>query len=405
MKKKTPSDVTLISESHEKSTILSRRQFFKTSGLVTAGLLINTCTKKQNPLESSSMLSKNPDALLTRPSNGILSQVATATLNDYNPESLKAAIQSCFEAIGGIGDLVKTGDTVGLKLNMTGGQYNAAKTNQLYGLDATETFWSHPEILRAMGELLKDMGAGRLLVFEANYDWASVTDWGYLDVVNDLGAEYIDLNSADPYSAFTEVNVDNPLTHWDSYFHNGALHEVDCFISLPKFKRHYGAGITGALKNMIGSVPLSKYQKSGAWREKLHCKDNLTDANSYEGLKNLVRTIVDLNRARPTQLTITDAILTADNGEGTWNTGFTPLSLNTLITSKDPVAADAVGTALFGFDPTAADKEGPFAAESLPGSFAGTDNYLRIADEQGLGNHSLDQIEMIDATVSTLVEA
>ncbi|MBN2104612.1 DUF362 domain-containing protein [bacterium] len=405
MKKESPSQVTSIPVSSEKSSSLSRRQFFKAGGLVTAGFLIDSCMKKQNPLEPASMLSKNADSLLTHPSNGTLSQVATATQTDYDPESLKATIQSCFEAIGGIGDLVKTGDTVGLKLNMTGGEYNAAKTNRLYGLDATETFWSHPEILRAVGELLKDMGAGRLLVFEANYDWASVTDWGYLDVVNALGAEYIDLNSADPYDDFTEVPVDNPLTHWTSYFHNGALYDVDCFVSLPKFKRHQGAGVTGALKNMIGSVPLSKYQKSGAWREKLHCPDSLTDSNSYEGLRNLVRTIVDLNRIRPTHLTVTDAILTADNGEGTWINGFTPLSLNTLIVSKDPVAADSIGTTLFEFDPTAADKEGPFAPDSMPANFAGTDNYLRIADEQGLGNHNPDQIEVIDATVSTLVEA
>ena len=99
-----------------------------------------------------------------------------------------------------------------------------------------------------------------------------------------------------------------------------------------------------------------------------------------------------------------DAIMTADNGEGTWNTGFTPLSLNKLIVSKDPVAADAIGTTLFGFDPTAADKQGPFASGSLPGSFAGTDNYLRIAEEQGLGIHNPEQIEVIDATVSTYVE-
>jgi uncharacterized protein (DUF362 family) len=388
---------------HEENSFSSptRRDFIRTAGLTAAGLLVHGCTRSVNGPDSGSDILKpgdGPGSLQTT------SQVVKATLDNYDPEQLKATIQASLEAIGGIGDIVKTGDVVGIKLNMTGGDVQAIKSGRDFGIIATETMWTHPEILRAVGELLIDAGAGRILVFEANYDWASVTNWGYLDVVQALGAEYIDLNSADPYQDFAEISVDNPLTHWSSYYHNGALHDVDCFVSLPKFKRHVGAGITGGLKNMIGSVPLSKYQKSGAWREKLHSKDNLTSSNSYEGLKNLVRTIVDLNRIRPAHLTVSDAIKTAENGEGTWINGFKPYSLNTLITSKDLVAADAVGTMLFGFDPMSADKEGPFAPNSIPCGFAGTDNYLRIADEQGLGNHNPDQIEIIDATVSSAVE-
>jgi uncharacterized protein (DUF362 family) len=379
----------------------TRRDFIRTAGLTAAGLLVHGCTRSLNGPHTGSDILKPGDG---PGSLQATSQVAKATLDNYDPEQLKATIQASLEAIGGIGDIVKTGDVVGIKLNMTGGDVQAIKSERDFGVNAVETMWTHPEILRAVGELLIDAGAGRILVFEANYDWASVTNWGYLDVVQALGAEYIDLNSADPYQDFAEITVDNPLTHWTSYYHNGALHDVDCFVSLPKFKRHVGAGITGGLKNMIGSVPLSKYKKSGAWREKLHSKDNLTSSNSYEGLKNLVRTIVDLNRIRPAHLTVSDAIKTADNGEGTWINGFKPYSLNTLITSKDLVAADAVGTMLFGFDPMSADKEGPFAPNSIPAGFAGTDNYLRIADEQGLGNHNPYQIEVIDATVSSAVE-
>ena len=373
----------------------------RTASLTAAGLLVHGCSRSVNGPDSGSNILKPGDG---PGSVQATSQVARATLDNYDPAQLKATIQASLEAIGGISDLIRTGDTVGIKLNMTGGEYQAIKSDRDFGINAVETMWTHPEILRAVGELLIDAGAGRILVFEANYDWPSVTDWGYLDVVQALGAEYIDLNSADPYQDFAEISVDNPLNHWTSYYHNGALHDVDCFISLPKFKRHVGAGITGAMKNLIGSVPLSKYQKSGAWREKLHSKDNLTSSNSYEGLKNLVRTIVDLNRIRPVHLTVSDAIKTADHGEGTWISGFAPYSLNALITSKDPVAADAVGTVLFGFDPMSADKEGPFAPDSIPAGFAGTDNYLRIASEQGLGNYDPDQIEGIDATVSTAVE-
>jgi len=96
--------------------------------------------------------------------------------------------------------------------------------------------------------------------------------------------------------------------------------------------------------------------------------------------------------------------MTADNGEGPWNQGFRRARFDTLITSKDPVAADAIGTTLFGFDPTCADRTGPFCNASLPGDFAGTDNYLRIAEEEGLGVHDPDRIQVVDATSTSHVE-
>lgn len=387
---------------------ISRRQFFKTSGLLTAGLLSGSCSRGPNQPETmqESVLKKTGIApAVNHAYEDPLVQVAQATLYNYDPVQLKATIQSSLEAIGGIADIVKTGDTVGIKLNMTGGQGYAANCVAQYGFDAVELYWTHPGILEAVGELLIDAGAGRIIVMEAVYDMASYTNWGYRDAVIRLGAEFADLNNPAPYGDFLNIEVPDPMTHWGLYYHHGLLHELDCFVTLPKIKRHSGGGMTGALKNMIGSVPLSLYQKSQAWREKLHCNDDLQNANSYEGCSNLVRTIVELNQIRPAHLSVCDAIRTADNGEGPWNTGFQPLALNTLITSKDPVAADAIGTTLFGHDPGAADREGPFASSSLPGNFAGTDNYLRIAEERQLGIHRPEVIGLVDATVSTYVES
>ncbi len=383
---------------------ITRRRFFRAAGLATAGIMTGACSKNPMGPEGQSKLLQQPVSPVSGGQlspGGASSKVATASVFNYDYQSLRENIQSSMEALGGLGDIIKSGDTVGIKLNMTGGAGTARKTPKDYGKDATELYWTHPEILKVVGELIKDAGAGKILVMEANYDWDSVTKWGYKNVVDYLGAEYIDLNSPDPYGDFVEKAVPNPLTHWDYYYHNGRFYDLDCFVSLPKTKRHYGAGMTNAMKNMIGSVPLSKYKKSGAWRAKLHSADDGGDTNSYTGFKNLVRTIVDLNKIRPIHLAVCDAIMTADNGEGPWNNGFTPISFNTLITSKDPVAADAIGTTLFGYDPTAADKSGPFHNSSLPGNYAGADNYFRIAEEQGLGIHDPAKIEVVDATVNT----
>ena len=382
----------------------TRRDFVKTSSIAAAGLIAGACSKTQNPVNSQTTV---PEPFISQNipqhPNEILATVAYSDITDYEYKNLKTNIESCLDAVSGVADILPSGGTVGIKVNMTGGEANADKSLNRFGLTVGELFWTHPAILKATCELLLDAGASHIYVMEANYDEPSYTKFGYKDVVDELGIEYINLNDPKPYADFLEIQIPQPLTHWESHFHHGLLHDVDCFVSLPKTKRHYGAGITNAMKMMIGSVPLAKYAITAnqSWRAKLHSTSNSQNTNNYSGVASLVRTIVDLNKIRPTHLAICDAIKTADNGEGTWSTGFKAMDLNKLFVSKDPVAADAYGTTLFGFDPRSADLEGAFAADSLPGSFSGTDNYLRIAEEQGLGIHDIDKIQLIDATVHT----
>ena len=382
----------------------TRRDFVKTSSIAAAGLIAGACSKIKNPVSSQEAApepytSKN----IPQHPHEILATVAYSDMTDYEYKNLKSNIEACLNAVGGVSDILPSGGTVGIKVNMTGGEANADKSLNRFGLTVGELFWTHPTILKATCELLLEAGASQIYVMEANYDEPSYTKFGYKDVVDELGIEYINLNNPEPYADFLEVQIPNPLTHWESHFHHRLLHEVDCFVSLPKTKRHVGAGMTNAMKMMIGSVPLAKYAitPNQSWRAKLHSTTNNQNTNNYSGVASLVRTIVDLNKIRPTNLAICDAIKTANNGEGPWFAHFTPMDLNKLFVSKDPVAADAYGTTLFGFDPRSADREGAFAADSLPDDFSGTDNYLRIAEEQGLGIHDIEKIQLIDATAST----
>ena len=393
---------------NEPSNNFTRRNFVSTMGVATASLLAAACSKSSNPFSNTSTPTGEPVAppsgSQANRTTATTSKVAVNDVNNYDPATLKANIQASIEALGGLDDILPKGGTVGIKLNMTGGAGNAKNAERTFGLAATELYWTHPAVLQAVGELFKDAGAGRIIVVEAIYDEESYTRWGYDDVVNYLGAEFYDINKKAPYADFKELVVPTPLGYNATLLQNGVLHDFDCFVSLPKVKRHYGAGVTNVMKNMIGSVPLSVYQKNGAWREKLHSPSATAKSNSYEGFKNLVRTIVDLNKIRPIHFGVGDAIMTADSGEGPWNQGFEPIEYHTLITSKDPVANDSVGTTLMGWDPMAADQDGPFSSASLPGNWAGTDNYLRIAAEAGLGIHDIEKIEVINATPNTRVD-
>lgn len=50
-----------------------------------------------------------------------------------------------------------------------------------------------------------------------------------------------------------------------------------------------------------------------------------------------------------------------------------------------------------------ADFDGCFSNDSLPGHFDGTDNYLRIAQQAGMGIYDVNQINVVDASVDTRV--
>lgn len=388
------------SENNEHKHSVSRRKFVTAVGVATAGVVAGACTRGSNPMDPTSTEVKNaamPPSGLPAAGGAANVPIALNTVDTYDYAMLKQNIESAVDKIGGLSDICKPGDTVGIKLNMTGGSANADRCPSRYGEEATELFWTHPTILQICMELFKDAGAGRIIVMEAIYDQKSYYGYGYSNVVEAVGGEFVNLNRKDPYADFVKVDVPTKLGRWDQYYHNGALHELDCFVSLPKAKRHYGAGVTHSLKNMVGSIPLSIYThyrdgeegSEGGSRQSMHEK----------GMPTLVRNFLDICRIRPIHFAINDAIKTADNGEGPWNEGFKPARHNKLIIGKDPVAVDSVSTQVIGWDPMVGDFEGCFAGDSLPGNFSGTDNYLRIAQEAGMGVYDLAQIDQIDATV------
>ncbi|MBN2001151.1 DUF362 domain-containing protein, partial [candidate division KSB1 bacterium] len=107
--------------------------------------------------------------------------------------------------------------------------------------------------------------------------------------------------------------------------------------------------------------------------------------------------IVDLNNATPINLVVNDAIHTVLGGEGPWLSGewaLRPTNFNRLIVGKDPVAADSIATKVIGYNPMDADNEGTWGA-SKDGNTPGGINYLKKANELGMGNYDLDKIEVL----------
>jgi uncharacterized protein (DUF362 family) len=357
---------------------LSRRGFLKVLSAATAGLVAGGCraavATETRPLVAPTI------APSLQPTQAPVAQVAIGRATSYDRSLVREQVRSMLDGLGGLGDLVRPGDRVALKVNLTSGMHFSPPA----GLSATESYVTHPEIVRALGEAVLEAGAGELFIVEAVYDGQSYPTWGYEALARDLGATLIDLNVPAPYPDFASATVGEGWLLYESFVFNRILQEVDTFVSVAKMKCHWNAGITLSMKNLIGLVPVSEYRldEGDWWRSALH-------GEGEESQWRLPKVILDLNRARPIQLAFIDGIMTSEGGEVPRGT-FAPVQPGVLLAGKNALATDAVATAVMGFDPTTDPPNVPFMR---------SDNYLNMADELGLGTNRLEEIGVLGASI------
>ena len=298
---------------------------------------------------------------------------------------MRQQVQGLLDGLGGLSDVISPGDRVAIKINLTGGTAFQPPA----GLSAIESYMTHPEIVRALGELLRDAGAGELFIVEAVYDDVSYGLFGYQDVAQALNATLVDLNVPAPYGGFANAAVGGGAFIYEGFTFNPILVEVDAFVSVAKMKCHYNCGVTHAMKNLIGLVPVTYYRlaEDHWWRSALHGHDD------EEAKARLPRIILDLCRARPINLALIDGVKTGEGGEVPRGT-FAPVAPGVLIAGKNPISTDAVATAVMGFDPTVEPPAAPF----LRG-----DNYLNMARQLGMGTNYLNQIEVVGAVIADVL--
>ncbi len=345
---------------------LSRRKFLNIIGKGTAGLFFAPFLKSTGIKASTHQL--DPP---------YLAQVAITPADNYEQTYIKQKVQYLFEILGGISDLVKSGDKVAIKINLTGGSSSVNHNNW-------ENTWTNPEILRAVGELIIDSGVSGndIYIVEALWDTASFNDYGYQEVQQSLGAQLVNLNNPAPYSAFIDKAVGEKKFYYSSFKMNQILSDVDVYVSIAKMKQHYNAGVTHSIKNQIGTVPLQYYTQPDkpGYRSALH----------YDGGNintHLPRSICDLFLARPVNLAIIDGIKNAEGGEGPWDSTFQTAAYNVLLAGKEAVATDSVASFLMGNDPAAAKFQLPDGHQC--------DNYLELLHQKGLGTNQLSEIEIL----------
>ena len=360
----------------------SRRRFLKTLGAATAGVFLAPYVK------SMGVLAYGHERKVSYLAQVAITSTKDTSAQSYDPAAVKEKVQYLFEQLGGIGDVVKSGDKVAIKINLTGGSYWAdpAHNPKLQGAPVTEAMWTHPAVVRAVGELLIDAGvnAGDISIVESlgstdSFTYAAFS--GYVDVKNVLGCNLVDISKG----TFVDISTGSSYFNFPSLTMNQLLKDTDVYISIPKLKQHAEAGLTCSLKNQVGAVPQSSYTITGdsGRRGRIHHKVTTDSSAGY-----LPESICDLSAARPVSLAVVDGIKNALGGEGGWNTNFKPYESHVLFAGKEPVSTDAVGANLMGLDPEA-------SKFPLPDGKTTCDNYLALLASRGTGVNRLEDIELL----------
>ena len=369
---------------------MSRRTFLGAMGAAAAGLVAAGCQTAgvatpplaQTPATSGAVTAAKSAPTAVAASGASRPKVAVAQAMDYDRATVRKIVRDLIDQTGGLKGVVKTGDRVAIKVNLTGG----VNVEPLAGVTPIESYITHPDVVRPLIEAVKEAGAREVTIVESVYENASWKLWGYEELAEDMGVKLVDLNMTGPYKDYAQTKVGDGSFIYPDFTFNHILEECDVFMSVPKMKCHYNAGVTLSMKNLVGLVPARFYRLSAQhnYRSGLHGSDT-------EVGNRLPRVIVDLNRARPIHYALIDGIRTTDGGEGPWIGTMSAVDAHLLVAGVNPLATDTVATALMSFDAT--DK-------AMTGPFVRGDNHLALAAEKGLGTNVLDEIEVIGPAVN-----
>jgi len=224
---------------------------------------------------------------------------------------------------------------LGLDEYITEGCSVVIKPNLVIKRRPEEATTTHPEVVAAVIRAVRRRGAGSVTIAESSgglYNKAAMTaiyqTCGITDICAREGAE---LNTSD----FTSVALTCPDALMCHQF--GVITPIvnaDVFINIGKLKTHCMTGLSGAVKNLFGSMP-------GLSKPEMHCQ--------YPEKSDFQQMLVDLCTLVRPQLSFLDAI---ECMEGDGPSGGTPRFMGAVIGARNPFALDIVACSLINMNPT-----------------------------------------------------
>jgi len=259
----------------------------------------------------------------------------------YDAAEVRRAVEAGLEPFGGIGRFVSAGDRVLLKPNL------------LSAKDPSRAITTHPVMVEVLAELVREAGGDPFMGDSpggVKRGVQRVWDNTLMSAMAErAGLELVNLEA----SGSVEIDAGGYLL----YIARPVL-EADVIINLPKLKTHSLTLLTGAVKNMFGTVP--GFRKAGM--HKLFPKP-----------AEFAAMLVELySHVRPA-VSIMDAVLSM---EGNGPSSGEPRETGLIAVSDDGVAMDAVISRVIGFDPGGIDT-------------------TRLAAKRGLGEGDIRAIDVV----------
>jgi len=284
-----------------------------------------------------------------------LSRVYIARCPDYDLTRVEAALHASLEAFSDAPMLIQAGQKVVLKVNL------------LQAQPPEKAVTTHPALVAAVARWVKSQGATPIIadspggLFNVRTLQHLYEATGMADAARDSGAV---LN----YDVGTlQVSVPGGRATQTLDAMRVAV-EADAIICLPKLKTHGLTQMTGAIKNLFGTIP-------GLTKGAYHARFPTVDRFSAMLIDNWLH-------YKPV-LTVMDAVV---GMEGDGPSGGDPRQIGLLLTSTDGIALDVVAAALVGMPPASVP---PIAAAVRRGLTNG-----RVEDVQILGAE-LDSVKVV----------
>jgi uncharacterized protein (DUF362 family) len=283
---------------------IKRRDFLRT-GLMAGGAVL---LSKQL---IGSGFSMNQPMHFRPPSYGEMPDIVT--ISGANPEE---SMSRLLEPLGGIGQFVHSGQTVGLLVNSPW---------------KNPGYYTQPDVVLSLANLCLQAGAKEIVCFKP----ASQGYW-------ERGLLFEKFKSVIQRIRYgtdrIEVEIPEGVLLKKAEIYK-EFNEVDVFINIPVAKHHAGIIFSGNLKGMMGV-------SSSLTNRNMHSPDGIY---TYEEEEYLAQCIADLNLIRKPDLCIVDAIECAlNNGPAGPGETFKP---GKILAGKDPLALDVYSASLIGFIP------------------------------------------------------
>jgi uncharacterized protein (DUF362 family) len=251
----------------------------------------------------------------------------------------EALVRQAIAALGGISAFVPNGANVVVKPNICVAYHT-------YEYAATTNPW----VVGTIVKMCFEAGAASVKVMDHPFGGTGQEAYkisGIKEQVEAAGGEMVNMLSY--HYVDTEIPAAGFLKKTKIF---DDILNAEVLINVPIAKQHSSSGLTLGMKNLMGAVYI---------RETLH--------------NSLHQSIADLNSLLKPQLTVIDAvrILTKNGPTGGYLSDVQ--KKDTVIASRDVVAADSLATSLFGMKP-----------ENL--------GYIRIATSMGLGRSDLQNLNI-----------